>query len=161
MIVALMACSASAGPSLKIGSPAPSFDLKLTSGQPLSLEKYLGRDVIILSFFASWSKTCQQEISYMQELERAYGRKGLSIIGVSYDRKTGELKDFLNDNKVAFPVAHDQKLKTLQTYRVIILPTLIVIDRQGNISQIYLDFDGNVEKALDQDIQRLLTTRQG
>ncbi len=153
LIVLLLGISASAKPALKVGSPSPSFDLPNLEGKTVSLKDYLGKKVIVLSFFASWSKSCQQEILFLQDLSK---NKGLKILGVSFDRKLKNLKSFINENKIGFEILHDKKLKTLKDFRILIIPTLFVIDKEGIIKSIYVDFDQNVKKAVSKEVQKLL-----
>ncbi|MEE8637544.1 MAG: peroxiredoxin family protein [Candidatus Margulisiibacteriota bacterium] len=153
LIVLLLGISASAKSALKVGSPSPSFDLPNLEGKTVSLKDYLGKKVIVLSFFASWSKSCQQEILFLQDLSK---NKGLKILGVSFDRKLKNLKSFINENKIGFEILHDKKLKTLKDFRILIIPTLFVIDKEGIIKSIYVDFDQNVKKAVSKEVQKLL-----
>lgn len=137
--------------ALEIGSPPPSLKL---------IEPYLGNRVIILNFFASFSKSCKEEAVFLQELSDKYTKKGLKVIGVSFDRKSRQLKQFIEENQIDYKVLHDKKLRSLKDYRILILPTLFVIDRSGNISNIYVDFDENVKEALSKEIKNLLTPKK-
>jgi peroxiredoxin len=51
---------------------------------------------------------------------------------------------------------HDKKLETLKDFRILILPTLFVIDQSGNINSIFVDFDENVQKAVLTETEKLL-----
>ena len=156
LIVALLALPALAKPALEQGSPAPSFSLPDLSGKTVSLKDHLGKRIVVLSFFASWSRSCQEEIAFLQELHEQYGSRGVKVIGVSYDRKAMDLASFVSLNEIGFVVLHDQKLTTLKDFRILIIPTLFVIDQDGIIKSIYVDFDKNVEKAVSQEIKQLL-----
>ncbi|MFH1684110.1 MAG: TlpA disulfide reductase family protein [Candidatus Margulisiibacteriota bacterium] len=155
-IVVLLGFSAVAKPTLTVGSPAPSFSLKnVSNGQSVDLDWYLGKKPIVLSFFASWSVSCQKEILFLEQLNELYG-DNIKTVGISYDRKASKLQQFITENKLEFTIVHDQKLQTLKDFRVLIIPTLFVIDQSGNISSIYVDFDKNVEEAVSKEIQKLL-----
>ena len=154
LLITALAIVAPAEPKVG-GSPEP-FTLKTMAGQPLSLADHLGKEVVILSFFTSWSKSGRQELAFLNGLAQQYRNKGLKIIGVSYDRKLAELQAYLNEEKLIFDVVPDRRLTTLKDYRILILPTLFLVDRQGNISQIFVDFDGNVAKAVSRRVEELL-----
>jgi peroxiredoxin len=157
LMVALLALPALARPLLNTGSPVPSFELPDQDGKMVYLENYLGRGIILLSFFASWSKSCQQETAFLEELHQEYMDKGTTVMGVSYDRKLNDLQEYIDENKIDFPILHDNKLTTLKDFRILIIPTLFVIDQEGNINSIYVDFDDNVKEAVSKDIQKLLS----
>ena len=155
-IIALLAVSAQAKPALEIGQAPASFTLSDTRGKTVSLKDYLGKKTIILSFFASWSESCQEEVLFLRELYDKYKTKGLKIMGISFDRKTEKLKSFINENSIEFDILHDKKLKTLRDFRILIIPTLLVIDQKGNLKSIYVDFDKNVKTAVTKEIKKLL-----
>lgn len=160
-IVILLGFAATAKPVLKIGSPAPSFSLKnIDNGKAVDLDWYLGKKPVILSFFASWSKSCQKEIGFLQKLQDKYGAEKIKIIGISYDRRASKLKSYLAKNKLDFTIANDKKLKTLKDFRILIIPSLFVIDREGTIKSIYVDFDKNVEKAVSKELQKIIPPNQ-
>ena len=142
--------------ALKIGEVCPSFELKNTAGKTVALNQYLGKSPIILSFFSSWSKSCKKEIEFLNTLADQYEKKNIVFIGISFDRKTKDLDSFLAKNKVSFEIIHDKKLKTLKDFRILIIPTLFVIDKEGNIKSIYVDFDKNVKEAVSKEVKKLL-----
>lgn len=156
LFVILLGTATLAKPVLKIGSPSPSFEATNLEGKTVSLNDYLGKNVIVLSFFASWSKSCQKEIIFLQDLYKEYEKKEVKIIGISFDRALNKLKSFIHENKIEFEIVHDKKLSTLKDFRILILPTLFVIDREGNIQSIYVDFDKNVRQTVSKEIPKLL-----
>jgi peroxiredoxin len=140
----------------EIGSPPPPFKLPDLNGRTVMLQDHLKKDAVLISFFTSWSKSCAEEISFLQSLSKKYKEKGLTVIGISFDRKAAELRSFASKNKIDFTILQDRKLQMLKDYRILIIPTLFVIDKEGNIKSIYVDFDQNVEKAVSEEIGRLL-----
>ncbi len=159
-MVALMATAVIAKPTLKIGSSAPSFKLPTLSGKTVDLDWSLGNRVIVLSFFASWSKSCQAEAAFLNDLSAKYNYNDVKIIGVSYDRKSEALSKYVAENKIRYTIVHDKKLKTLKNFRILIIPTLFIIDQEGKIKNIYVDFDKNVAKAVSQDVAKLLNPQK-
>lgn len=155
LLIVLFCCAAisrslSAEVLLEAGSPPPplklgNFDLNQTSGK-----------VTALVFFASWSKPCQEEIIFIDRLAGRYREAGLKVIAVSFDRKQAELDSFVKANQIDFPVYRDKKLATLKDYRIVILPTLVLINREGKVTGVYVDFDENVSQAVEAEIAKLL-----
>jgi peroxiredoxin len=156
LLVLLVGMSASAKPAIKAGAPPPNFELSNLQGETVELEAYLNKNIIVLSFFTSWSRSCVQEIDFLQELFDQHKTRNVKIIGVSFDRKLTDLKSFVHENGIKFEILHDKKLKTLKDYRILIIPTLFLIDINGNIKNIYVDFDKNVKEAVAKEIQKLL-----
>lgn len=142
--------------ALKLGETPPDFSLPNLEGKTIQLNDYLSKETVVLSFFASWSKSCQKEMSFLRELNTQYQKEGLKILGVSFDRKTKGLQSFIKDKKIDFEILYDKKLSTLDDFQILIIPTLLVINSDGTLKNIYIDFDENVEEALAKEIQELL-----
>ena len=140
-----------------MAEPAPRISLELPNlkGETVSIDNYLGKNTIILSFFASWSKSCQEEILFLNGLNEKYGKKGVKIIGISFDKTLDQLNTFVNQNQIGFEVLYDKKLKTLKDFKILIIPTLLVIDLEGNIKNTFVDFDRNVEEAVIKELTRI------
>ena len=149
LIVSLFATMVVAQVTPSTGQLAPLLTLKSPEGKSFSPEKYLGQGPIVLAFFASWSKSCQQEMAFLTQLNKKYASKGLKIIAISFDRNSADLNSFLSGNKIDFDILYDKKLKTLKDFQIMIIPTLLVLDNTGIIKNTYVDFDDNVAKAVE------------
>ncbi|MDD3906390.1 MAG: TlpA disulfide reductase family protein [Candidatus Omnitrophica bacterium] len=149
-IFLLSACSA--GNAVEIGQAAPDFTLNDTDGRPTSLAGFGGK-VIILNFFASWCPPCRSEIPDFVELQKTYGDKGFTFIGVSLvDPKTS--KDFAEKMGINYPVlVDDGKVSTLYG-PVRSIPTTYLIDKNMKIVKMYI---GSRDRAtFEKDINELL-----
>jgi len=138
------------------GQRAPSFNLPTIDGGQINLNDYLGKNIIALSFFTSWSDSCQAEITFLQDLERQYQNKGLKVIAVSLDRKTDVLLSFITTNNFNIPIAHDKNVATLKDFKILIMPTLFIINREGELASVFADFDENTRNAATAQIEELL-----
>jgi thiol-disulfide isomerase/thioredoxin len=72
------------GKKLTKNSVAPTFTLNDIKNQPISLEKYRSKYVLIV-FWASWCGPCIQEIPVIQKIREQYLESKLEIISVSSD----------------------------------------------------------------------------
>jgi len=129
------------------GSAAPGLTLPTLDGKTVSLRDYQGRKKVVLMFFASWSKSCQDELQTLAEL-RADGQNSFEVLAVSFDNKTKDLRTFLSRSPLPFPVLHDKKLSYIDAFQILIIPTTFCIDRNGVIERIFVDYDDNVKKAV-------------
>ncbi|MFH1361898.1 MAG: TlpA disulfide reductase family protein [bacterium] len=134
------------------------FNLPNLEGKTVSLADYLGQKITLVSFFTSWSKSCQSELSWLKELNEKYQDSKLQIISISFDRDEKELQAYVAKNKLGFEVLHDKKLTTLKDFKVLVIPTLFVFDLKGKLKNIYVDFDKNVEQAVETELAKLIRT---
>ncbi|MBU0687459.1 MAG: redoxin domain-containing protein [Candidatus Margulisbacteria bacterium] len=147
--------SAEAKTTLKIGTDVPNIILTDLSGGEFDLSKKLGTKTIVLTFFTTWSKTCNEELAFFSALKKEYKNENLEIITISLDRTTKDLEKFIKDNNYDFTFLPNKKLKYLADYRVLIIPTVFLINPDGTLQNIYVDYDKNVEKALSEDLKKI------
>src|ERR1700751_252722 len=91
VLLLLTALTATDEPSASTGlirpqdrKPAPNFALRDSAGKTASLRNYAGI-ILFIYFWATWCTGCKQEIPWLSEYQKRYGRSGLSIVGVAMD----------------------------------------------------------------------------
>ena len=68
-------------PSVLIDQKVPLFETtSLFNNEPFIFEKELGKETILVNFFASWCVPCRVEHTFMQSLSN----EGIKIIGINY-----------------------------------------------------------------------------
>jgi peroxiredoxin len=122
-----------------VGSKAPDFTLKDTSGKEISLLSFKGKPVL-LNFWATWCPYCRRERPHLNALHKDYKDKGLIILSVSTDQSTAKLKEFLKTAPAEFIVLSDSSGTASSLYNVGGLPTSYLISREGIIKQRFMGF---------------------
>jgi peroxiredoxin len=115
------------------GSPAPAFELpRVGGGNPVSLASLRGK-VVLLNFWATWCKPCEEEMPGMERLYQKYKDKGLVVLAVSEDADgAGAVAPFVKKHGLTFPIGLDPKMSVAASYGVWALPSTFIIDRNGN-----------------------------
>jgi thiol-disulfide isomerase/thioredoxin len=135
-------------------TPAPQWELNDLDAKQIKLSDFNGK-VVILDFWATWCAPCRVEIPHFVELQKQYGDRGLTFIGVSLDEQGPEVvKKFVKRFGVNYPIVIGN-LKVVEAYGGIdAIPTTFVIDRQGRIVNRHIGYD---DKAVfEKEIQSLL-----
>jgi peroxiredoxin len=132
---------------------APEFALKDSSGKTVKLKKLRGK-VVLLDFWATWCHGCKEEIPWFVEFERKYGKKGLTVVGVSLDEEGWKIvKPFIKETKVPYRILLGDEI-TAKKYGIENMPDTYLIDRRGQIAATYV---GLVDKAdVEANIQAML-----
>ena len=122
------------------GKPAPEIEIEnWLIGEPTSVAKLLGK-VVLIGFWATWSKPSQDMFPRLAALSNEYSTRGLEIIamtrhyGRTAEARTAELelmRATIAEHAAPFSVAiaPDQGLQ--DRYGANGLPTIALIDRRG------------------------------
>jgi len=104
-------------------------DLK---GEELDLGRYKGK-VVLLNFWATWCAPCVREMPSLDRLQAALGGEGLAVLPLSLDGPTKpRVEPFYKAQNLAnLPILFDEKNVTFGRFGVGVLPTTIVIGRDG------------------------------
>ncbi len=116
------------------------FDFTLTdiTGQPLNLDDYLDK-VVIVDIWGTWCPPCKQEIPSFIKLQTEYGEQGFQMIGLNYERasddaaKTEIVARFVQDSGINYPCALGTEEIRQQVPDFGVFPTTLFIDRAGKV----------------------------
>jgi thiol-disulfide isomerase/thioredoxin len=107
---------------------AKDFEAKDLAGATVRLEDLKGK-VVLLNFWGIWCKSCRQEIPHLSALDREWRKKGLVVLGADYGDAPEDLRPFVKELEMSYPVLIDDGLA--DEYEVLVYPTSVVIDREG------------------------------
>jgi peroxiredoxin len=112
------------------GSAAPSIDLPLVGkSERFELAKERGKPVV-LEVFASWCGTCRRAAPVLADAYRTHSANDVAFLGVSVDDSVGDAERAKERWHIPYDVALDDG-SVQRGYRVSLLPTVIVIGRDG------------------------------
>lgn len=120
---------------LAVGGDPISFSVKDLDGNPLSIEKFKGK-VVLLDFWATWCKPCIVEMPNVKRIYDMYQKEGFEIIGISLDSKRTALESYIKKNDIKWPqffdgAAWNNEIAT--KYKVRSIPATFLLDRKGKI----------------------------
>ena len=137
------------------------FTLKDTDGKPRVLSDYLGKQVVVLSFFATWCEPCRIELTELRDYYRDHQNAGFTVLAIAMDEPEtqGDIRPFAQGRRLNFPVLLDTELEAVTLYNPKReAPFVVVIDKKPSIYWShygYLPGDGQrlqsvIEAAVEQ-----------
>jgi peroxiredoxin len=145
---------------IEVGSLAPNFIGKnfLTEEIINFNEDLKGKKVVMLDFWSVYCVSCLKEIPKLVEIYNRYKTEDIFFIGVDLDTNKRRLKMFLKDpSKVTpYPIVMDKTRSIANAYNVNILPTTIVIGKDGKVEFYHEGYKPGDEHDIEEVIQRLL-----
>jgi thiol-disulfide isomerase/thioredoxin len=113
--------------------PAPDFKLAALDGKPLTLAALQGK-VVLLNFWATWCGPCRAEIPDLVALQDRYKGR-LQIIGLNVDDEEADIKQYVEETGINYPVAMTSNEVRVQFGGIPALPTSFVLDTEGRVVQ--------------------------
>jgi peroxiredoxin len=120
--------------ALATGAKAPGFDLKTTDGKLFSLARELDRGPVVLAFFKVSCPTCQYALPFLERLHNAYGKNGVTLVGVSQNGAK-DTTSFAKQFGVTFPMLLDDpsNYAVSNAYGLTNVPSVFWIAQDGEI----------------------------
>jgi peroxiredoxin len=114
------------------GLPAKSFELKTLDGDPVRLESFRGKPLVV-NFFASWCDPCRDEMPLLNTLAGEAPRRGYHVLGIAVQDGRAAVMQYAKEGPVSFPIALDLNNTVQRAYWVFGPPVTFFIDAQGMI----------------------------
>jgi peroxiredoxin len=150
---------------LKPGYSKLDFTFPDLNGKPVSLsdDKYKGK-VVIVEIIGTWCPNCTDQTRFLAPWYRDNKQRGVEVIAIGFEQKDdleyakrtlGKLKSFFNiEYDVVFGGIADKKVATEKLKALNYMaafPTTIVIDRKGDVREIYTGYTGEITGKYYQD----------
>ncbi|MEZ5690719.1 MAG: thioredoxin-dependent thiol peroxidase [Rickettsiales bacterium] len=144
------------------GNKAPAFDMPINGGSDIKLNELSGKNIVLYFYPKDDTPGCTTEAKDFTSLIKEFEKLDTIIIGVSKDSVEKHDK-FQEKYDIAFPLASDEGIKTIQDYGVWkekknygktymgIERSTFLIDKKGIIRQIWrkVKVAGHAEKVLE------------
>lgn len=137
-----------------VGGMAPTFSLKALDGKTIDLQAYLGKNIVVLDFWATWCGPCVMSLPILTDVTDAFKDKGVVFIGVNQGEGPDEVKAFMADQKLAFDVALDTEAAVAGKYMVNGIPQTVIIGKSGKVEAVHV----GVSPVLRQQLKSQLGT---
>ena len=151
----LLATTASQAAMPAIGSAAPDFTLKSSTGRNLKLSEHRG-EVVMINFWATWCGPCRQEMPLLNRIHEKYRKAGLTLLGVNIDDNSANALAMVKKLGVTFPVLFDAEKRISRLYDVDGMPSTLLIDRDGKVRYIHRGYRAGYEERYETQVRELL-----
>jgi cytochrome c biogenesis protein CcmG/thiol:disulfide interchange protein DsbE len=119
--------------SVGVGETIPNFTLKTFDGQQISLADQKGK-VVVINFWASWCKPCEDEAAALEQAWHKYKPDGKVVfLGIDYADTEPQALAFLKKFAVTYPNGPDLRTAVSQLFRITGVPETYILDREGRL----------------------------
>jgi peroxiredoxin Q/BCP len=102
-------------PRLEAGQPAPDFSLQDSTGAPVSLGDFRGKNVVLYFYPAAMTPGCTTEACDFRDNLNSLAAAGYQVLGVSKDDPATNA-EFARQENLNFPLLSDEDLSVHRAY---------------------------------------------
>lgn len=117
-----------------VGETVPNFTLTTFGGDQIGPDEMKGK-VVVLNFWASWCKPCEEEAADLEAAWRIYEPRGdVIFLGVDYVDTETEAMVYLEKFDITYPNGPDLRTKISQAFRIRGVPETYIIGKDGKLA---------------------------
>jgi peroxiredoxin Q/BCP len=132
---------------LKVGDPAPPFQVKADDGREISLASLRGKHVALYFYPRASTPGCTKEAIEFRELKKNFDKLNAVILGCSADSVEAQAK-FKAKQKLNFPLLSDPEFTVIEAYGARRMKSFLGKTFLGIVrSTVLIGPDGKIERV--------------
>ena len=126
------------------------FRLPSLDGREVGPPDFTG-EVVLVDFWATWCNPCRLQARILESLFEEYRDQGVHFLAVSLGEEKEKVQTFAEEHPFPYPVLYDSRDQIAVEGNVVALPTVMVVDRKGEVSYLRsgLSDANTLREALD------------
>ncbi|MCH7960282.1 MAG: TlpA family protein disulfide reductase [Candidatus Hydrogenedentes bacterium] len=154
--LALVLMAGCAAPHPLVGQEAPQVRLDLLDGGEMDLSRHLGKDIVILDFWATWCGPCRESMPIIAKVAADYRSKNVVLYTVNQADDDAAIRKFLKSIDLDCAVALDRSLIAGAAYQAEFIPQTVLIDKKGRVQAVHVGAGFDLNAVLRRDLDKLL-----
>jgi peroxiredoxin len=127
-----------------------------TKGHTVRLGDHLGKEVVLLDFWATYCEPCLAEMPHLEKMYEGNKERGFVVIALAMDGPdtVAEVPSFAARNGLTFPVVLDADSRVASVYNPkSSAPLSVLIDRHGNVVRVREGYNPGDEALVEADVK--------
>ena len=154
-----VACAPAPNSTPSAASPAnagpPDFELNALDGSSVRLSEHLGKEVVLIDFWATFCEPCLRSMPALDALYTKYKDQGFVVFGIAIDGpdSLSQVRADAQRLGIHFPILLDQDTRVVALYNPkTSAPFSVLIGKQGNVLRQKEGYTTGSSESLERDI---------
>jgi cytochrome c biogenesis protein CcmG/thiol:disulfide interchange protein DsbE len=131
-----------------VGARMPEFTLTTFDGETIASRDLQGK-VLLVNFWASWCKPCEQEAAELEQAYQMVKDDGVVFLGVDYVDTEREARAYLARFGITYPNGPDLRTRISQAFRIRGVPESYVVASDGTIVSVKIGPYLSLQEIID------------
>jgi thiol-disulfide isomerase/thioredoxin len=142
-----------------VGKPVPAFSLTTYDGKALSSDGIKKSSATVLNFVAPNCGFCKRQLPNVEKVRQEFESKGVRFVNVSQtmrqEFKPEDAKKIFDDTGAKLEFAVDSGNQVGRAFQATSYPTMVVVDKNGNIAHVNVGARPDLEKVLKEQLSSI------
>ena len=136
------------------------FSLEAIDGKTVSLSDYIGKNVILLDFWATWCEPCLAAMPHLNEIYRKHSQNGFVLLSIAMDGPdtVAEVRSYARRHNLAFPILLDEESRAVSLFNPKrSAPFSVLIGKDGTVLHKRDGYRPGDESAIEAEVVEALS----
>lgn len=135
-----------------VGETAPEFSLTTVDGSQISSTNLSSKPAVLV-FWTAWCPSCKEEAPAINKLAAEFEPKGVKVVGINIGESDARIAGGIKDFGIQYTVAKDRDTSVSRRYQVVGTPTIVFLNKQGEVSYYGNVLPADYVERLNQSLQ--------
>ena len=139
----------------------PDEKIRMINGEFSELKNYVGEGPLLLEFWTTWCPNCPKQMGYLSDIAEHFKNNGLKVLGINLNEPkiVNKVKPYIQNRNFSYDIAIDPENILGDYFGVKGIPTLILVDNDGNIINRYVGYSPGKEEDYIKDLENYYNER--
>ena len=134
---------------IMLGDRAPDAAVQTLDGKDATLSQFIGKQPVVLEFWATWCPLCRQLEPAMQAArEKHAGKVTFVSVGVPQNQTAEKQREYATKNHLGGEFVFDRDGKAIEAYKVPHTSYVVVLDAAGKVVYTGVGPEQDIEAAV-------------
>jgi thiol-disulfide isomerase/thioredoxin len=149
LLLALPAMARAQDEGIAVGAKAPVVIVNDIDGKPVNLADFIGRQPVLLEFWATWCSVCEELLPKVKAAHATYGESVAFFgVNVTVNQTPERVRRWIASHHPPYRTLYDDKGVSTRAYEAPVTSYIVIIDATGKVAYTGSGADQDISGAL-------------